>query len=50
MFSSEINRVVSSAKTMGSKTLEMFLTSLMYKINSNGVKRIDPWGTPHIIS
>ena len=34
---------------MGSKALETFFRSIMYKTNSNGQK-IDPWDTPHIIS
>ena len=34
---------------MGSKALETFFGSIMYKTNSNG-QRIDPWDTTHIIA
>ena len=48
MLLSETNRFVSLAN-MWPKALETLLRSSMYKINSNGA-RINPWGTPHVIS
>ena len=49
MFLSEVDMFVSLTKIMGSKALDAFFRSLMYKTSSNG-PRIDPWRTSHMIS
>ena len=49
MFLTDIDRFVSSAKTMVFKALEIIFRSLMCKIESNE-PRIDRRGMAHIIS
>ena len=40
--------LVSSAKSMNLRVLDVFIISLIYTRNNKG-PRIDPWGTPHTI-
>ena len=49
IYLSEHKMVVSSAKSINWSIFDVFTISLMYSLNKSGPK-IEPWGTPHIIS
>src|SRR6218665_1640501 len=44
----ELKTLVSSANNIKYKVGEIFVRSLMYRMNSKG-PRLDPWGTPQFI-
>ena len=47
--SSSTKKLVSSAKSIGTKKLDTFVKSLVYKRKNMGPS-MDPWGTPHLIT